>query len=206
MFYIVILLLFISWIVVTIVDYNIFNKISTGLIAHFISVLTGLVFVFLWHIDIKNVLKFLCDKSVLETNTPLDKKIIISFLLIPILLIFIIILFLTGILSNNIMPVKSIIPSSDVSIAELNNHKGQIRIIFKEPMEKEVRESSLYTTSKEYHSLKLSMDISWLDSKTLLIKFNRDIYNDEEIKIILSGFCSKSGNTFNEKIILNYDM
>lgn len=203
MFYITISSLFVIWIVITIVDYYMLGKISYGLIAHIISILIGLLFVFIWRDYIKNRIISICNNNISRKNIALDKKIIISSLVIPIFIILILVLSFTGILYKHKIPINSIIPKSG-NITELNNYSRQIRINFDFPMEKEVQKSSLYTTSKEYHSLKLLMDVTWLDDKNLLIKFSRDIYKDEKIKVVLSGFTKKTGNIFNDKIILQY--
>ena len=72
------------------------------------------------------------------------------------------------------------------------------------PMRKEIRESSLYSVSEKNYSKQLSMKIDWLDNKTVIINFNRKIYKDEGIKVVLGELSNLKGVSLNEKITLKY--
>jgi len=71
-------------------------------------------------------------------------------------------------------------------------------------MEKKLKESSLYSISQNNYFEKLSIDIIWENNKTIIIKFNRIIYKDEKIKIVLGGLKDINGLIIKDKIILEY--
>ena len=48
------------------------------------------------------------------------------------------------------------------------------------------------------------MQIDWVDNKTVVIDFNREIHQNEGIKVVLGGLSNLEGVRLSEKITLRY--
>lgn len=132
-FYFGLFMILIIWVVITIADILVNGYIGHGIIAHFISVIVGVIFTFIWKNNIKSRINKILENNNPKqiSNSPLDRKIIKCSLIVPAFIIIILLLFFTGVLSKHIISLEigSIIPEGN-TIEDINRANGQIKINF----------------------------------------------------------------------------
>jgi membrane associated rhomboid family serine protease len=204
MFYVFILLLTGTWIIITVADYKIHGEVSLGIKSHFISVLLGFFFVLLW----KEYIKKKIDSTDLDESDyyhPVHKWIKRIVLLVPSFIIVVLVLTFTGVITNHISKVNIVSITPENSIEMLNKNDLKIVIKFDDSMKKEYQKDSLSVNSTEHHTDQLTFKHYWEDNRNLVLKFNRAIYQDEKIRIALSGLTDSEGLRFKKDIILKYN-
>ena len=203
LYYLAILLLIFTWAGVTIADFIINKELSYGIGSHIISVLVGFGFVLIWknHIE-KRIDKIISKDIDIKLDLSKLEKIIVKIsLVVPIMILVVLLMFFNGLLTSHISPskVESINPVSN-NITAINKSNNQIEIKFTYPM-KEINSIHSSIIGRK----KCSIKSKWIDNKTYIIKFNRKLYSDEKVKIILSEIYDSKGRVFNDDIILEYD-
>lgn len=201
LFYIYIAMIFIYWIVITILDYTVYGQISLGIKSHFLGIVVGFVIGYLYRGCIKRRVDSIISGKYKESVRPnIYAK--LAFL-IPIFIFVVLCLNFLGVLDNHISTAKitDIVP--DGSLQELNEVGHSVRVEFSQPMLQECEKTSLYHSSENEHE-KLSMDIQWLDTKTLEIELSREIFDDEKIKIALGGLLDSHGRIVKEDVVIEY--
>ncbi len=203
-FYIFVVLILVTMFGITAFEYLVYGRLTEGVISHIIGTLVGFVQAFKWkgHIN-KRVYQINFEQSPRKIcSSVTDKKLVLTALIIPVSIAVIVLMYFAGILTQHISP-SQVINIKPSSISDINKSERQILITFSHPMDCEVKNSSLYSISDRSDD-KLTMEIEWVNNKNLKLKFSRNIYEDENIRIILRGITDSKGQIFAEEIKLEY--
>ncbi len=202
LYYLAILLLVLTWIVITLIDFTMVKELSYGIKSHIQSVIIGFVFALIWRDHIKSRIDRIINGDTNDSAdlSIVDKSIVSFSLIIPLTILVILLMFFNGALTSHISPtkVKKITPMKNIT--EINESDNEIEIIFTHPM-KEINSIQKSIAGRK----KCSIKSKWIDNKTYIIKFSRNLYSDEKVKIILDKIYDSKGRIFNEDIILEYE-
>lgn len=170
---------------------------------HLLATFVGSIYAWLWRSGIaKRVAQIQRAEQPVRENSSWNRPLLYLHSGIPIFVAVVLILVYSNGFTRHLSPAQAEIYPSGGAVEAVNLNQ-QITIHFTHPMRQACNQSSFWYDSLTPHT-DLQRSLEWIDQQTLLVRFNRPLYLDEKVSILLGGLFDQENRPFRGPIRLQY--